>query len=355
MFKKILWINFLCLIIVGQIVYSTEAQRTVGNYKRLLEFIRLEDIDSPVFMFSDFKKQFDKKSHLSNIDYFRNHPDLLQKIKKDLDSELLQLRIENFEERLLFVPELREEYASLYERYCNHLVNYVLKETQLSNPFKAIQTLTREKPQIPEVGVTAFLVHDLEKEYAAKYSFSNEHDKKVIIKLSGKVQLGMVGSYTSTLSYADNGDIEFIRDSYTIWQNSAANPFTALMVPAEETLHIALRTFTENAIRTDLRHLQKFTPSAVEKVVEDWIEVEEAVVGGIVHILIKNFLVKNIPGMSPDLIHRDLRTKSSFERYSLLESGVEVVKNMGTKESVKVYAESPWKFKKLLNNALSSS
>ena len=45
-----------------------------------------------------------------------------------------------------------------------------------------------------------------------------------------------------------------MRNNYTIWQNSAQLTYNALIVPIEETLHIALRPYTEKAIRNEIEN-----------------------------------------------------------------------------------------------------
>ena len=56
------------------------------------------------------------------------------------------------------------------------------------------------------------------------------------------------------LEIKKDGTIEFERNNYTIWQNSAQLPYNALIVPIEETLHIALRPHTEKAIQDELKN-----------------------------------------------------------------------------------------------------
>jgi hypothetical protein len=50
------------------------------------------------------------------------------------------------------------------------------------------------------------------------------------------------------------------------------------MVPAEETLHITIRGYTESAIRESVKQSHQRSLKSVEKIVEDWMAVEEAIV-----------------------------------------------------------------------------
>ncbi|NIS15920.1 MAG: hypothetical protein GWN55_09870, partial [Phycisphaerae bacterium] len=132
------------------------------------------------------------------------------------------------------------------------------------------------------------------------------------------------------------------------WQNSAANPYTALMVPAEETLHIALRGYTESAIRKAVEQSHQRSLKSVEKIVEDWMAVEEAIVGGIVYRLFPSILEERIEDLPPSRIEMDLIAKSQFEKYRHLEKGITVVEEIGYREAIRMYSKDPAAFRDLL-------
>ena len=217
---------------------------TASNYSRLVNFIRLEDKVQPVYAFNDFEESIDETSINDTKQYFSEHKDLIKKIKKDLGGGSLRWKLDNFKQRLVFVPETRDEYAALYKNYCIDVIDFILNETRLDNPYTQIKNLQHEDPDIPEnQGITVFLVHNLAREYRGTYSFFNENPKKEIkISLRGTRFIGEIGSYSSMLEIKRDGTIEFVRNNYTIWQNSAQLPYNALIVPIEETFHIALRT-----------------------------------------------------------------------------------------------------------------
>jgi hypothetical protein len=146
----------------------------------------------------------------------------------------------------------------------------------------------------------------------------------------------------------DNGTIEFLKDKYTIWQNSAANPFTALMVPAEETLHITLRESTESAIKKDVEQRHQRSLKSVGKIVEDWMAVEEAIVGGIVYKLLPNILEEHMTDLSLSYIKMDIITKRQFDKYRHLEKGITIMKEIGYREAIRMYLKDPMIFRDLL-------
>jgi hypothetical protein len=146
----------------------------------------------------------------------------------------------------------------------------------------------------------------------------------------------------------ENGTIKFLKDKYTIWQNSAANPFTALMVPAEETLHITLRDATERAIKKTVERSHRRSLKSVEKIVEDWMAVEEAIVGGIVFRLLPHILEEHIEDLPLSSIEMDISAKSQFEKYRHLEKGITIVEEIGYREAIRMYSKDPAAFRGLL-------
>ena len=247
--------NVLQLLILSKILFLVSTSMSLAlnepaptnDYSRLLEFIETTNIENPLYPFDAFENELDSTVHQLNLSYLKDHPDLLDKIRLELNTEELQWKLENFKRRLVFVPETREEYASLFKSYCTDVIDYVLMKTQLQNPFSGITNLNSDIPAVPEIneGITAFLVHNLAKEFVYTYGFYSPHQKKVIIELGQKSFIGEVGSYTSSMSQTDDGTFVFAKNKYTIWQNNAKNPYTALMVPVEETLHITLRDYTD--------------------------------------------------------------------------------------------------------------
>jgi len=106
---------------------------------------------------------------------------------------------------------------------------------------------------------------------------------------------------------------KFDRKGYTIWQNSAANPYTALMVPVEETLHISLRTCTVRLINDRIDQEKIDNIYFLEKVVPEMAAVEEAVVGGLVHRLLLRFLNMKAKNVDASWVAKDLDTKMLFK------------------------------------------
>jgi hypothetical protein len=300
--------------------------------------------------FGVFEKEFDPAVHATNLAFFNEDSELLSQIRTALNAGELRWELENYKRRLLFVPENREEYATLFKTYCDDVIDFILTQTQLQNPFRALQILDYENPVVPDTdnGITAFLVHNLAEEFVYSYSFYNPQQKKVVIELDQKVFLGEVGSYSSSISQAEDGTFVFVKNNYTIWQNSAKNPYTALMVPVEETFHISLRDYTQRAIRAELVADSVQSMAAVQRIVDEWVAVEEAIVGAMVYRLLPEFLSKSASNFQSVWIEEDFAVKRALERYKYLQKGIQVVAELGVKNSLDLYRENPAAFRKLL-------
>jgi len=321
------------------------------DYSRLKDLVQLEDQKTPLFVFKESKGEFDPDIRKASIEYFENHPALLQKIKTDLACERPRWRLARVNQRLLFVPEQVQEHASLFESYCKDVIQEVLKRTNLPNPYREIQTLSQERPEISDRGgITAFVVNNVAKEFEASFIFSNERQEELGINLGSKIFLDELGSYTSDISVGKDGTCDFVHDGYTLWRDSAKNPYTVLMVPVEETLHIALRTSTERAIKEQIERSGVNQTKDVEEIVEEWTAVEEAIVGGVVHDLGPHILATRMITLPPGLIEKDLKSRRALKRYRYLEKGVLFVRNMGSLGAIGIYKTDPAAFRNFLKN-----
>jgi len=316
---------------------------TPSDYSHLVEFIQLQDREAPLYVFEDYEDGYDTAIHKANLEYLNSHPDLIKKIRADLEGASLRWRLKRLRHRLLFVPENRKEFAALYEHYCKDVIRFILEKTNFKNPFYEVLTLVQEKPELPTDidGVVVFLVHNLAKEFQTTNVFTSQKEKKAEIKLKGKIFIGDIGSYASQAELLENGKVEFTRNTYSIWQNSADNPYTALMTPAEETLHVLLRPYTEKAIAKKVTLLPQKTITAVRRITDEWIAVEEAVAGGLVHKLLPLFFEKQLPAFPAALIEADLITKMKRKKYRYLRCGIDLSEHIGYKDFLNRYKSNP--------------
>jgi hypothetical protein len=344
----IAWFFVLPFVLASCSWYHTA--KSTADYSRLLELIRLEDRYQPLVAFSDFEKKFDSECHRASLGYFNENPQMLEKIKADLGGPKLNWKLDSLEKRLVFVPEDRKDYAALYRNYCRDAIDFVLNQTKRDNPYADLITLQCEKPQIRQQdGIVVYLVHNLAKEYVETYSFFTETlKKKVKISLNGTVFIGEIGSYTSTLEIGDGGKVTFDHNTYTIWQDSAESPADALIVPIEETLHILLRPATERAIKDQINRDHIKTISEVKQIVARWIEVEEAVVGGLVYDFFPRIAARYLKNFELADLAAAVESRSHSQRYQHLKCGIQLVDEMGSASAMDLYMQNPYDFKTLL-------
>ncbi len=328
-----------------------EEPRNSSDFSRLVELMQLENKYEPLYAFNDYQENFDPECHEASLDYLKNNPALIQKIKSDLDSTKLKWEMVKSQKRIAYVPEIRSEYADLYLSYCRAIIDFIIAETKLENPYIRIRNPARSFPDIPEIDhrVTVFLVHNLAKQYVATYSFSNDSDKtKVNISLSGTVYTGEIGSYASMLEVQDDGQLEFVRNNYTIWQNSAKSPVNTLILPLEETLHIALRPYTEGAIVNQWNHTASKTIQEARRIAGHWIAVEEAVAGGLAHHYFPQVADKYIKNFKNSDIDQALDQRAGRGKYRYLKKGIRIIENEGPEAVLDMYRKTPQRFRDLL-------
>jgi len=327
------------------------------NYSRLVELIKLQEIEKPFYILNNFADEAEPECLKAILKYLTEDQTFIDRLRADLHTPVLRWKIKKMEHRLLFVPETRKEFVKLYERYCHDVLDFIFKKTKLKNPYKNILTPDHELPNLlghtpdnnlDRNSITACLVHNLAKEYNASCVFYSEGSREVKVKINGRIVTGEVGSYTSNIFLHYDGSVEFIRNNYTIWQNSARNPYTALMVPVEETLHILLRESTENMIKKEILLNSITNIDNVIPVAKGWLAIEEAVVGGIVNELLPSFLKMYITNLPSSLIEEDLQLKNRFKKYKYLQKGVCVVKKIGYMKAIKMYQNNTMAFKKMM-------
>jgi hypothetical protein len=338
-------------------LYASNLPDTDPDYSRLLDFIELQDLQDPLVEFGAAEADFDHQLNRENIAYLNQDQSLLKNIQTQLNSETLNWQLSTSSKRLLVVPESRGEYAQLFEQYCLTAVDHLLARIHMPSPYEQIVTLMGPLPTIPEPrqksGITAYLVHNLVDEYVEEYLFFNKDDDqhKIKIKLSNRMFDNKIGSVTSFLNIEADNHFEFVREPYTLWQNSARNPFNVLIVPVEETLHLLVRPFTETAMQADLVRYKPTQLEQVQQVVDDWMVVEEAIVGGVVWQVMPEILTRFLREGSPDLLEDILTEREELPQYRLLRSAIQVVTDLGVNQAIDVYSNNPLDFKSMIGTS----
>ena len=344
------------LLVLAPFAQAANEPLPVENYQRLYDLIMLDDLETPLVPFLEQKANFDQGLNRENLAYLNQNQALLEQIKGHFQGDELSWRLASSYKRLMVVPENRDDYADLFKRYCNDAVAFTLTATQLPNPLKLITTLKEPLASLKNTpsdqGITAYLVHNIADEYIEEYHFFERPDggQTIQIKLSNLEFSGHIGSYNSDIVIGENGQFEFIHNPYTVWQNSAKDPLNVFMVPVEETLHMALRSATEIAIQNRLRQIAPKTIDEVQQVVDDWMAVEEAIVGGLVSELMPEIFTRFLGGPLTQDLNRSLADRHAHAQYRYLQNGIRIVTDLGMQQAINLYTSEPQKFKQLVSS-----
>lgn len=323
------------------------------HFEHLLDFIRMEERQDPLVEFIQTSEGLDAALSRENRRFISQNEGLLEDIRTELNGNALSWKLRQATTRLMVVPEAHPDYAALFERYCYAVIDYVLQETRLPNPYQAITTL--EGPLADPIrsvddGITAYLVHNIADVYSEEYEFfaALDSDRSIRITLDNRTYRGEIGSYSSFLVVDEDRQYRFEHNPYTLWRNSAEDPLNVLIAPVEETLHIALRDATEGAIKSRLTDQPPSTRADMEAVVEEWLAIEEAAVGGLVSALLPEILDRIVEGDSAADVMRTLAERQAFDKYRYLDQGIAVVNTIGIESTIAVYLEQTQHFKAML-------
>ena len=323
----------------------------------LMTFIQAESHRDPLIEFGQAENRVDEALSRENRAFLGQNETLLARIRRQLGSEALSWRLAEASRRLMIVPESRKAYAALFENYCQTAIDYVLDKTHLPNPYRSIATFPETASPEPILnggtGITALLVHNIANVYTEEYVFStaDETGPRIKIKLSNRSYTGEVGSYSSYLVIGEDQQYDFVRNPYTLWRNSAVDPLNVLIAPIEETLHITLRHATENAIKSSLMAQPPETLSTVEQIIEEWLAVEEAAVGGLVRQLLPEIMDRFLTEWPAKDIEATLSARLEFDKYRYLHEGIRIVEDLGLEAAIDLYRKTPQAFKSMLGAA----
>lgn len=350
-----------CLLILAGLtpLKASNTPLEVPDYSQLLSFIAMEDRQDPLVAFGTAEKDFDRHLNRENIAFLNQDKELIRQIQSKLKGEELKWRLNTSFKQLLVVPENREDYARLFEQYCKASVDYLLKRIHMTNPYDQIATLKGTPPSRTGAskpkGITVYLVHNMVDEYIEEYLFfsRNDDETKIRIKLSNRAVDGKVGSYTSRLKIGENNQFEFSREPYTLWQNSAKNPLNVLIVPIEETLHILMRPYTEVVMQAELAQSKPTRLDEVQKVMDEWMAVEEAIVGGVVAQVMPEVLARFVPQGTTGRLEEALAERDAHPQYRFLNQAIQLVTDLGVNDALAIYRKDPRDFRQLLSHSIS--
>ena len=319
------------------------------DYSLLYELTQLESIDEPLLTFCDYGEDPDQETKDRIMSDIALRQDLLERVFSKFGStNQVRLTFDSLQVKLLFVPEIREKFADAYKKFCTQAIDYILHKTKLGNPYHAIVNPLEANPKIPGEGKIAYLVHQLGKQYKAICTFTNEEGRSVKYQLKGAFFSKHLGAVDVDIEFPQEGVYKLTRRNYSIWQDRAKNVCTLLNIPIEETLHFIIGRYTDRKIEEELQKETVTNVSEVKRIAEYWMSVEEAIIGGLAKIFIRDFLKGQFGKVSSSQIELDHEKYSQIPQYKFRSEGITLVERMGYEQALDVYMSDPGNFNRLL-------
>ena len=298
--------------------------------------------EGPMLVFRDFVADPDLEVEQHIRRQLGRRKDMLDLLRKKIGFEKkVRLAVEDIQVRLMFVPQLQEDYADAYHRYCRDITAYLFEMNQMDNCYATITRPIESYPRLSQNGISAFLVHRLAKDYRAVCRFTAESGRSLKYKASGAIFSNHLGAVDLEIQSIAPGQFGLSRRAFTIWQNNTENLYTLMSIPVEETLHYQLGKATDREIAASMKNHPPENLSAAQRLAEEWMAVEESVVGGLVNRLLESYCSLHhmaVPACFPGDSGEPL---PSLHQYRYRDRGIQLVENLGFQEALALYMQSP--------------
>jgi len=174
---------------------------------------QMAEREGPLLVFRDFVADPDLELEQHIRLQLGQRTEMLDLIRKKIGFEKkVRLSVEDIQVRLMFVPQLQEDHADAYHRYCRDITDYLFEMNEMDNCYAAIASPNESYPPLSQTGISAFLVHRLAKDYRAVCRFTAESVCGAAsggrVDGRGRVGGGRIGESTTgaLLHPAPNGD-----------------------------------------------------------------------------------------------------------------------------------------------------
>lgn len=308
---------------------------------------QMEEREGPLLVFRDLVADPDVEVEQHIRLQLGQRKDLLRLLKKKIAfKHKVRLSVEDLRVRLMFVPQLEEDYAAAYLRYCMDITGYLFKLNAMHSFYTTVTSPRRSHPAIADNGISAFLVHRLAKAYEAVCRFTAESGKSVKFKANGALFSNHLGAVDLEIEALAPGRFGLTRKPFTIWQDYTENLYTLMSVPVEETLHFQLGKATDREISQLMQKQPPQSMGAVKKLAEEWMAVEESVVGGLVNRVLARYCEENdlaLPSAFTEATNRP--AVPSLHQYRYRRQGIRLVQHLGIQETMSMYMDSPAGFR----------
>ena len=299
----------------------------------------------PLLVFRDFVADPDVEVEQHIQLQLGQRTEMLDLLRKKTGFEKkVRLSVEEIQVRLMFVPQLQEDHAVAYHRYCRDITDYLFEMNEMDNCYTSMTSPSESYPPLSPTGISAFLVHRLAKEYRAICRFTSESGRSVNYRASGAIFSNHLGAVDLEIQSIAPGQFGLSRKAFTIWQNNTENLYTLMSIPVEETLHYQLGKATDREIAASMKNHSPENLSAVQRLAEEWMAVEESVVGGLVNRLLERYCTLHqmeIPAGIPD----SGKPLAFLHQYRYRDRGIQLAESLGFQETLALYMESPSNFR----------
>jgi hypothetical protein len=307
---------------------------------------QMEKREGPLLVFRDFANDPDVEVEQHVRLQLSQRKDLLDRVRQKIGFEnRVILSVEDIQVRLMFVPQRQEGHSAAYYRYCLDVTDALFEMNRMDSIYDAIISPKESFPTIPKTGISAFLVHRLAKEYKAICRFTAESGESVTYRITGAIFSNHLGAVDLEIQLLAPGQYGLTRKPYTIWQNDTENLYTLMSVPVEETLHFHLGKATDHQILASMQTDPPENLSAAQRLAQEWMAVEESVVGGLVYRVLASYCARHhmaVPGIGTGETHPAV---PSLHQYRYRDRGIELVRNIGFRKAMAMYMDNPLEFR----------
>jgi hypothetical protein len=302
--------------------------------------------EGPMLVFRDFVADPDVEVEQHIRLQLGQRKDLLNLLRKKIGFEKkVRMSVEDLQVRLMFVPQVQEDHAVAYRRYCLDVTDFFFETSATENFFAAITSPNESYPPLSHNGISAFLVHRLAKDYRAVCRFTAESGRSIKYKVSGAIFSNHLGAVDLEIAFLAPGQFGLSRKAFTIWQNHTENLYTLMSIPVEETLHYQLGKATDREIVASLKSHPPENLVAAQRLAEAWMAVEESVVGGLVNCLLDRYCTQHQLAIPAFAFGKTGPVVPSLHQYRYRQRGIQLVGSLGFKAAMAMYMDSPSTFK----------
>ncbi len=309
----------------------------------------LAERDGPLLVLRDFKSDPDAEIEQHIRSQLNQRKGLLLQLREKLGCEnQVTLSVEKLQVRLMFVPQAPNGHAEAYERYCRDVTDFVFESARADNFYAAITSPKQSRPAIADSGISAFLVHRLAKAYRAVCRFRAESGRDVRYHVDGAIFSNHLGAVDLDIQWLAAGQFGLKRRPFTIWQTDTENFYTLLSVPVEETLHYLLGKATDREIASSLKDDPPRTARAAREMAQEWMAVEESVVGGLVDHILRKYCKPHHVNSFGFASEATIPVVPSLSQYRYRRQGLRLVHHLGMETALALYLDSPAEYRNQL-------